>query len=76
MALRGKEMTPLGAVGPKTNIDRRNCERQVPMKVLCLGVGRTGTSCKLHPFLSQYKPIERISRKLDRECDNGERRLT
>jgi len=45
MSLHGKEMTPLGAVGPKTNIDRRNCERKVPMKVLCLGVGRTGTSC-------------------------------
>lgn len=26
-----------------TNIDRRTCKREVPMKVLCLGVSRTGT---------------------------------
>lgn len=30
-----------------TNIDRRKCHRTVPMKVLALGVGRTGTACKL-----------------------------
>jgi hypothetical protein len=30
-----------------TNIDRRKCHRVVPMKVLVLGVGRTGTTCKL-----------------------------
>lgn len=64
MVLHGRKMTPFGAVGPKTNIDRRNCERQVPMKVLCLGVGRTGTSCKSHPFPSQYKPIERSFAKI------------
>lgn len=29
-----------------TNIDRRKCHRTVPMKVLALGVGRTGTACK------------------------------
>jgi hypothetical protein len=28
----------------QTNIDRRTCTRVVPMKVLCLGLGRTGTS--------------------------------
>lgn len=27
-------------------IDRRKCHRTVPMKVLALGVGRTGTACK------------------------------
>lgn len=31
-----------------TNIDRRKCHRTVPMKVLALGVGRTGTACKFH----------------------------
>jgi len=29
-----------------TNIDRRKCHRTVPMKVLALGVGRTGTACE------------------------------
>lgn len=29
-----------------TNIDRRKCDRTVPMKVLSLGVGRTGTACE------------------------------
>lgn len=28
-----------------TDINRRNCTRSVPMKVLILGVGRTGTAC-------------------------------
>jgi hypothetical protein len=28
-----------------TCIDRRKCHRTVPMKVLALGVGRTGTAC-------------------------------
>lgn len=28
-----------------TCIDRRKCHRTVPMKVLGLGVGRTGTAC-------------------------------
>lgn len=26
-------------------INRRECSRQVPMKVLILGLGRTGTAC-------------------------------
>lgn len=29
-----------------TCIDRRKCHRTVPMKVLALGVGRTGTACE------------------------------
>ena len=45
-AMHGKEMTSVGPVGARTNIDRRNCKRVVPMKVLCLGLGRTGTSCR------------------------------
>ena len=32
-----------------TNIDRRKCHRTVPMKVLALGVGRTGTACEYIP---------------------------
>jgi hypothetical protein len=49
----GKELTPMGLLGPRTNIDRRWAQRVVPMKVLCLGLGRTGTSCKISsPFLS------------------------
>ena len=28
-----------------TDIDRRQCRRVVPMKVLILGLGRTGTAC-------------------------------
>lgn len=30
-----------------TCIDRRKCHRTVPMKVLALGVGRTGTACTI-----------------------------
>lgn len=30
-----------------TDINRRTCHRKVPMKVLILGLGRTGTACKL-----------------------------
>ena len=29
-----------------TDIDRRQCKRTVPMKVLALGLGRTGTACR------------------------------
>ena len=32
--------------GQMTDIDRRRCERVVPMKVLVLGLSRTGTSCE------------------------------
>jgi hypothetical protein len=28
-----------------TDIDRRQCKREVPMRVLALGLGRTGTAC-------------------------------
>jgi hypothetical protein len=31
-----------------TNINRRKCHRTVPMKVLALGVGRTGTACEYY----------------------------
>jgi len=31
---------------PNRHIDRRHCERTVPMKVLVLGMCRTGTACK------------------------------
>lgn len=30
----------------QTNIDRRGCERVVPMEILSLGMGRTGTMCE------------------------------
>ncbi|KAL9056433.1 MAG: hypothetical protein Q9162_002914 [Coniocarpon cinnabarinum] len=33
-----------------TNIDRHQCRRVVPMKVLILGLSRTGTSCKFKPY--------------------------
>nr|WFQ81638.1 hypothetical protein [Coleophoma empetri]WOZ30812.1 McfS [Coleophoma empetri] len=38
------KVTTFGLSKPKTNIDRRSCQRTVPMKVLCLGLCRTGTS--------------------------------
>ena len=31
---------------PDTDIDRRQCKRVVPMRVLALGLGRTGTACE------------------------------
>lgn len=34
-----------------TDIDRSQCTRKVPMKVLILGLGRTGTACKSPPPL-------------------------
>lgn len=34
-----------------TDINRRNCTRSVPMKVLILGLGRTGTACMSSPSL-------------------------
>jgi hypothetical protein len=30
----------------QTNIDRRGCKRVMPMEILSLGMGRTGTMCK------------------------------
>lgn len=30
-----------------TSINRRECQRKVPMRVLALGLGRTGTACGL-----------------------------
>lgn len=38
---------PPGAAGfHQTNIDRRNAKRVVPLKLLCLGLSRTGTACE------------------------------
>jgi hypothetical protein len=34
----------LAGMTGQTNIDRRTCKRVVPMKVICLGLGRSGTS--------------------------------
>lgn len=34
-----------------TDIDRRTCSRKVPMKVLILGLGRTGTACEHPPIV-------------------------
>jgi hypothetical protein len=34
----------------QTNIDRRGCKRIVPMEILSLGMGRTGTMCKFIAF--------------------------
>lgn len=31
-----------------TDINRRQCRRTVPTKVLLLGLGRTGTACTFH----------------------------
>ncbi|KAK4561647.1 hypothetical protein LTR86_004326 [Recurvomyces mirabilis] len=35
----------IAAAADTTSIDRRTCTRVVPMRVLCLGVSRTGTTC-------------------------------
>ena len=32
-------------IGFPTNIDRRKCSRTLPMRVLVLGLSRTGTEC-------------------------------
>jgi hypothetical protein len=37
-----------------TDINRRHCRRVVPMKVLILGLGRTGTACTFTHFPSPY----------------------
>ena len=50
LQLGDAKLTTVGLVKPTTNIDRRNSERVVPMKVLCLGLGRTGTACMLRTF--------------------------
>ena len=34
-------------IPPETDIDRSKCTRVVPMRVLCLGLSRTGTNCKI-----------------------------
>ena len=42
---KAESMTSASTNG--TAIDRRKCRRVVPMKVLVLGMGRTGTTCEL-----------------------------
>lgn len=42
-----------------TCIDRRKCHRTVPMKVLALGVGRTGTACMFCPC--EIKPYTSLT---------------
>lgn len=38
-----------------TDINRRNCRRIVPMKVLILGLGRTGTACMFPIYFVSYE---------------------
>lgn len=40
-----------------TDIDRRKCQRTVPMRVLALGLGRTGTACKLRTLKAQQATL-------------------
>ncbi len=40
------KLMSVGLSSPRVDIDRRHCTRVVPMKVLCLGMPRTGTACK------------------------------
>lgn len=39
-----------------TDIDRRQCKRTVPMRVMCLGLGRTGTACEWLPKEREASP--------------------
>jgi hypothetical protein len=39
-----------------TDINRRTCSRKVPMKVLILGLGRTGTACKFSVLAALATP--------------------
>jgi hypothetical protein len=43
----------------QTNIDRKDCVRVVPMEVLSLGMGRTGTMCEFS--LSLYSTLYSFS---------------
>jgi len=49
----------------QTNIDRRGCERVVPMEILSLGMGRTGTMCKscFSCLFSTLVPLEKKKRR-------------
>ncbi|KAE9375482.1 hypothetical protein N431DRAFT_543001 [Stipitochalara longipes BDJ] len=42
--LKDLNPTPVGLIRPTTYIDRKKSKRVVPMKVLCFGLGRTGTA--------------------------------
>jgi hypothetical protein len=54
----GKDGEPSLALKPHgkcpTNIDRRKCSRIVPMRVLALGLSRTGTECWASDFPKLY----------------------
>lgn len=55
------------------NIDRRACHRVVPMKVLALGCGRTGTNSLCHALkllgLRDTYHMSNCSGKHPRDCD-------
>jgi hypothetical protein len=51
-------------------IDRSKCHRTVPMKVLVLGVGRTGTVCKFFQPHASYN-VHRMSIILTFEGSNA-----
>jgi hypothetical protein len=44
-----------------TDINRRECRRVVPMRVLALGVGRTGTACKSQPPLATITCVHKLT---------------
>ena len=51
----------------QTNIDRRGCERVVPMEILSLGMGRTGTMCKsCFPYL--FSTLVPLGKKEEKEA--------
>jgi len=47
----------------QTNIDRRGCERVVPMEILSLGMGRTGTMCK--SCFPVFSPLSFLDKRRD-----------
>lgn len=44
-----------------SNIDRRTCQRVVPLKVIGLGPSRTGTSCKAESTISFKSTKDRLA---------------
>ena len=53
MALTEEERFPELFVN--TNIDRRMCRRVVPLKVIVVGMPRTGTQCTYNAWTENYK---------------------
>lgn len=39
-----------------TNIDRRTCQRVVPLKVIVIGMPRTGTQCMYNAWIEIISP--------------------